>query len=431
MAVIPPSFVVAGRYWRSQPFAHNLPNGTMFRHRLPLAAALVLLCLAAVVRADVFVLKTGGTITGELLNPDQEPRQTYIVATIGGKIVLTKAEVAEVQRKSREQLLYEKYLPRMPKSAEGNWIMAEWCRGQDLDELRRHHLEQVLTYEPDHEKARLALGFNRIDGRWVIPDEFNEERGFVRHGGAWRSSQEIALEEAAKERNDAVTKWNGDLRRWRKTLIGRDADKSLLARQNIAKINDLAAAPGLAQLLEDETFLGAKLIYIEKLSQLNCQTSSDALLKCAMEDKSNQVREACWDALAEDGSPAVVASLIKELESKDNVRVNRAAFGLERMNDTAAIMPLINALVTKHKFKFVQGPPGNMQAGFRPGGGGMAFNPGRKNVDVREVDLQNRAVLNALSVLTEGTNFQFDENRWREWYARVNTPPNINLRRSE
>ena len=152
-----------------------------------------------------------------------------------------------------------------------------------------------------------------------------------------------------------------------------------------------------------------------------------------MDDTSAQVREACWDELARDGSPAVVASLIEKLESKENYRINRAAVGLARMNDPSAIPALIDAVVTKHK-KIISGGGGNIGASFRPGGG--VGGPGGLSVGgnkpkVYELDYQNREVLDALVSLSEGANFQFSKEQWRNWYARLNTPPNIDLRRGE
>jgi hypothetical protein len=408
----------------------------MHRYCVPFFVGLLLFA-AVPSHADVFVLRNGGTIEGELLNPDEKPRQTYVVATLtGGRLTLPKEQVVDVRRKSEQELLYERYLPRMPENADGNWIMAEWCREKGLTERRQHHLEQVLAHDADHEKARYALGYTRLGDDWVQTNEWMTRQGFIKHKGTWRLPQEIELETQSRKRELAVKGWTTNLKRWREALIGRSADRAQDARRSVMEIRDLHAAPGLAKLLENETFLAAKLIFIEKLSELNCRTSTDALLKCAMEDKSTQVQENCWDALADDASPTVVASLIKELESKDNLRVNRAAVGLERMNDPAAILPLINALVTKHKFKIVTGR-GNMSASFgRPGTGtggtpGMGFGAGGGGPKIVETDLKNRDVLNALSVLTGGAQFQFEEDRWKDWYARLNTPPNVDLRRIE
>ncbi len=392
-------------------------------------AAFLILLAAGSAPADDFVLRSGGTISGELLNPDEEPRETYVVATAtGGRIVLRKEQVVEVRRLSEAERLYEKWLPRMPKNADGNWKMAEWCRQNGLEDKRQLHLEQVLTYDPDHEQARYALGYSRVDGRWVIPDEWNTRQGYVKHKSSWRTKQEVELETRARERELAVKGWNMKIDRWVSDLASRSARRAEEARRQIAAIRDPLAAPGLGEQLEEVKFLEAKLMIIERLGELNCQASSDALLKCAMDDESRQVRDACWEELADDGSPAVVAELIKELQSSLNARVNRAAVGLANMKSPEAVLPLIDALETIHKYDIVKSG-GNMSASF--GSGGTGFSPGGKRIERREIKHQNREVLNALSILTNGVNFQFDKDRWRDWYARVNTPPNINLRRSE
>ncbi len=401
----------------------------MLQFHILAAAALVTLLLVGPSDADEFVLRHGGTISGELLNPDESPREKYVVATTtGGRMVLLPNQVVEVRRKSESELLYDKWLPRMPKNAEGNWKMAEWCRTNKLEDKREHHLEQVLTYDTNHEQARYALGFSRVDGRWVIPDDWNAQQGYVKHKGSWRSRQAVELAKRAEERNAAVKAWNTNVGRWTKDLIGQNTRRYDEARRKFAEIRDPLAATAVSLQLEEVDYLAAKLMFIEKLGQLDCQVATSALLKCALEDDSRQVREACWDELAHDGSPAVVASLIRELDNKLNQRVNRAAIGLANMNSEAAVLPLIDALNTTHKYDFVKGG-GNMSASF--GSGGTGFSPGGKRVERREIMHQNREVLNALSIVTQGVNFQFDEERWRDWYARLNTPPNINLRRSE
>jgi hypothetical protein len=399
----------------------------------------VILCLWLVgpLQADVFVLRSGGTIEGELLNPDQNPRTTYEVATIaGGRMVLSRSQVTEVRAESESERRYKQILPRMPKTAEGNWIMAEWCRKIGLLEHRKRHLEQVLVYDPDHAQARAGLGFNQLEGKWIQTDEWMTERGFLKHKGSWRLKQEIELEERKRKTDLAIAEWNQKLKMWRTWLIGRTERKATEARENMRELRDPLAATGLGLLLENPKELTSlKLMYIEKLGQLDCQAATNALLKRAMDDKSAQVREACWDELARDGSPDVVASLTKELKSKENYRINRAAVGLARMNDRSAIPALIDAVVTKHK-KTVGGGgggPGRIGASFRPGGGGGGggLNVGGGGPKVYELDYQNREVLDALVSLSEGANFQFSKEKWRNWYARLNTPPNINLRRSE
>ena len=96
-----------------------------------------------VARAEVFVLTQGGRIEGRLVNADQQPRATYVVATITGEVTLAADQVEEVISKTAAEARYEEILPRMPASAEGNLKMATWCERIGLPELRRRHLEKV------------------------------------------------------------------------------------------------------------------------------------------------------------------------------------------------------------------------------------------------------------------------------------------------
>jgi hypothetical protein len=90
------------------------------------------------------------------------------------------------------------------------------------------------------------------------------------------------------------------------------------------------------------------------------------------------------------------------------------------MGDRSAIGPLIDALITVHKFKIVtsnSGGPGSTTTTFGKGpgmgGGGMTMGQGPTYF---KRDMQNQAVLDTLAVLT-GVNYGFDKRAWKNWYA--------------
>ena len=123
-------------------------------------------------------------------------------------------------------------------------------------------------------------------------------------------------------------------------------------------------------------------------------------------------------------SPEVVSYYIGQLRSKDNIIVNRAGYALGRLKDPSAISPLIDALVTVHKFKVTTGNPGSMSTTFSngPSGsgavggmGGMGFGMGGGGPKIYSVPKQNQAVLDSLVTLTK-QNFVFDQRAWRAWY---------------
>lgn len=383
-------------------------------------------------RADLFLLHSGGRVEGKLLNPDEAPRAGYLVQTAGGaKLMLARAQVAKVLTKPPELIEYEALLPKMPPDAEGNWKMAEWCRKQDgLDKEREKHLLAVIEFDPDHELARRGLGYSRIDGEWIKPDEHMEKFGYVRHGpGGWRLKQEVEIEAAKRAQELAEKGWRQKMKLWRGQLNGRRAAEAL---DEFKGIRDPVAAVALRDMLKEEDLRAYKLLYIEVLSNLEAGASNAALIETVMNDADEQVREAALQILAKRRPPLATTAFIGALKSKDNNQVLRAATGLAAVQDPAATLPLIDALNTKHKFIISTGGsrPGQIGATFSPTGGG-GLNAGGGGPKIIERELQNGAVLEALVALSGGANFRYDEEAWRRWYTAQRVPVGLNLRRDE
>ena len=116
-----------------------------------------------------------------------------------------------------------------------------------------------------------------------------------------------------------------------------------------------------------------------------------------------------------------------QLKSKNNIMVNDAGFYLGELGMSDAVLPLISSLRTKHKFQI--GGGNNVNAGFSPNGGNPGFTFGGKPKQV-ERDIQNPKVRTALlSMVPQGVDYGFDEDAWKQWFSRSNTPANVNLRR--
>jgi hypothetical protein len=383
---------------------------------------------AHVAGADVFVLQNGGQVEGELINRDESPRKTYVVRIAdGGEVTLTVDQVAQAIVQSEAERLYEKYLPKMPETADGNWKMAQWCRRHQLDSLERQHLEQVLQHDPQHELARRRLGYSRIEGEWIKTDELMQQRGYVRHEGRWRTPQEIQSNERIDQQQLQQKQFAKDIRRWRRWLDGRRADQAL---ENLKNIRDPLAAPTLAELLPKENSARIKVLYIEILGRLPGGDATGALVMCALYDGDEEARILSLEQLQHRGDSQAVAAFIKALGSNNNQLVKRAAVGLSYMKDLDAVRPLIAALNTQHK-RVVDPNAGQIGAAFGRNGqsGGPALSVGGGPRVVQRT-AKNREVLDALVSLT-GENFQFDEAQWHRWYVESNTPPVNSLRRSE
>jgi hypothetical protein len=392
-----------------------------------LAALAVLGTAAPSARADTFVLANGGSISGTLVNPGEAPRESYVVEVPGGgRLTLHADQVEEVLALSPAQQRYVEILPRMPHTVEGMWAMAEWCREARLNEERARHLEELLVLAPEHKEARAALGYTKVDGKWVLPDEHMRSLGYIRFEGGWRLPQEVEIRQRAARTADAENQWRRTTRILRSQVGKRRGPESVA---ELRAIRDPLAAPALADLLKDETLPELSRLYVEVLGRLNHPAATAALIKHAMENSDERVRDICLEQLARRGERGAVGVFIKNLGHKDNYMVNRAAVALARMNDPESIIPLIEALTTKHKQVINPGggSPGEIGASFSPGGGGGGLSMGGK-AKIIERDVQNPIVLQALTAMT-GAHHGYNKSAWKAWYAAQNTPAAVNLRR--
>ncbi len=399
-----------------------------------LMVVVALLGEPVVVRGEVFVLKSGGQIEGEHLNPNRERGQPYQVRTSEGvKLALADGAVQRVIVKTDLDKQYEALLPKLANTAEAQWSMAEWCKEAGLLQQRRRHLQAVIAIDPDHVEARKALGYQRRGSRWLTAEEYMASVGYVRYKGGWRTQQEVEIESRQAQQVLAVKKLRKDIYMWLEQMAsgGRNKDS---AERNLAAIDEEEAAPALAEIVGDsKQSVATRKRCLQILAKLPPGMARGTLVQVAMSDADASLQDACLDELKRDGSPAVMAEFVGELKSKDNVRVNRAADCLARLGNKDATLPLIGALVTEHRFIIQQGnsPPGSMTTTFSqsgsPGGGGMSMG-GKPQVIKKQ--LQNSSVRSALSLLhPTAPNNQFDIEAWRAWYTQSQTTAGVDLRR--
>jgi hypothetical protein len=202
--------------------------------------------------------------------------------------------------------------------------------------------------------------------------------------------------------------------------------------------------PALVELLHEDSNRAVKILLMEvlvKLAQGDARggdgTATDqhlavpqvakALVETSLYDPDAEVRLTAIDDLKGINHPDVLSLYFRGLRSKDNREVNRAAFALRHLGDREAIGPLIDAIVTTHKFKIGSGQEGQTSATFSPGGGG-GFSFGQRAPSVVRQAVRNHEVLQALVALT-GENYQYSVNDWNAWYASHRRSQSIDARR--
>jgi hypothetical protein len=396
---------------------------------------LILLTLAASpASAESFLLKSGGQIDGELLNPRRNAADPYEVKTAAGmRVSLARETVAKVVAVREAELEYERLLPKVAHTAAGHWEMAEWCREHGLRSQREQQLQLVVSLEPDHEQAHLALGHSKLGGKWQKQEDYMKSQGYVKHEGQWRTRQDVEIALAREEAEAEVIKWRKQIKNIWLGWIGKKREAEALT--NLRQIRDPHAAPTLIEVLEQKgTSRELRMLIIDVLSELKGNPAEGTFVKLFMTDTDQGVRDACLDHLVRTKSKWAVhqyVAIIKDEKSQPPT-INRAAVALGRLKDPIATPALIEALETKH---VVVIQPGGSSAGglgpitASPGAGGLAA--GAPKPIKKTLTSQNDQVLAALTTLHAGVNFNFNEDAWRDWYMETHEPAKLNLRRAE
>jgi hypothetical protein len=391
-----------------------------------ITAALCTILFCTSTRADIFVLQTAGQVRGELLNREESPRKNYVVHTSeGATITLDRSQVKQIIPQSEANEEFEKIRPTLADTPEDQWKLAEWCRERKLSKERQGILEHILELDPNHKQARGALGYTQRDGQWLLPDDVMQQNGYVRFNNRWVLPQEKEILERKQSQEKIVREWFRTLNGLRESL--RKPARYDAAVVEIRAINDPAAVSALAQALESEKDREVRLLFVDALGRLS-PASLNTLVQYSLDDADEEIRYHCLKQLIDHPNHQAVDEFVKALRGKDPVRINTAGYALGQLNDKSAIAPMIEALVTTHKFAETTGGNSNqMSAGFSPTGGG-SFSAGSTTV-IKTLQSKNQKVLDGLVLLAGGPNYGFDKPAWKRWWSTQAKPAVIDTRR--
>ena len=390
------------------------------------AASVSTACLSTAY-GDELLLSGGGRLTGKVVNADQTPRTNYVVQLAsGGTLTLAKDQVRQVIAESAADAEYARLRHEQPDTAAGQWKLAEWCKEQKLTEVRKQHLARILELEPDHREARAALGYTRIQGRWTTTAQHQTAMGKVLYKGEYHYPQAIEIMENRDRADKAKKLWQVNLKRWREQLEG---DKGQAAQAAIVAIDDPAAIWALRENMQSEQNEDVRLLYVKALATIGNGDAKVLLAERSLQDPSEEVRLTALDHLDDQPRYSLISLYIQGLRSGDNAIVNRSAVALSRFKDPRSIAPLIEALVTTHKYKVTTGNsnPGGLSATNGSMGSGLSM--GQSTHVITKVE-QNQAVLETLVTLVGGQNFQYDIQAWKLWFAGRKKNNLLDVRRS-
>ena len=395
-----------------------------------------LLLFATTASAELVLLRTGGQVDGDILNPQRDTKEPLQLRTaLGVKLTIAPEQIKQVLVLSEAQRQYQQLVAQLADTVEAHQEMQRWCHQAGLIPERHKHLDAILRLDPDHEATRQTLGFIKLGSQWAKPDDWMRSQGYVRYQGSWRLRQEVEIDVRVRQQELAEKQWKKDVKAWKEQL-GRPrlADAAL---QNFKAIKDPAAIPALIDVVSEPSEpRELRLLCLDLLAKMP-GAGTGVMIQLAINDKDANVRDRCLEELKSNRSQPALNAFLKLLTNKSNPLVNRGAYCLERLGDPDATIPLIDALVTTHQFLVSPGgPPGGMSASFGNGqggngggGGGLGgMSMGGKPKLVKK-DLENELVLAALARLHPGVHFGYSEEKWRQWYAETFTTSKVNLRR--
>jgi hypothetical protein len=155
----------------------------------PLAFVLFLGLSAA---ADEVVLRNGSVFSGVV----KEDGERVTIQMDYGTMSFKRIDVREIRR-SEDPLKDLETKTLKATTAEELYAVAVWARDQKLPGRADELLKKVLSLEPEHEGARRALGYERIEGRWLHGDDLMRAQGYEKHNGRWLTREAM---ERLKER---------------------------------------------------------------------------------------------------------------------------------------------------------------------------------------------------------------------------------------
>jgi hypothetical protein len=362
------------------------------------------------VRADVFLLRTGGQVEGQWTNRDQAKASGHEVRTSSGiRVRLATTQVEQRVPQLKGEAEYERIVPTFGPSIDDQWRLAQWCRENSLPHRRQGHLEAILAIDPNHVAARRALGYRQHGGQWETREQHQRSAGYELYRGRWRLSQDIEVQEDKAKRDLAEAEWLVKLKRWRADLT---TERAVAAYQSLEEVKDPLAVPAVRKLLALERHRKVKIIYLDLLQRISDGAGIQALLHTALNDPDDEIFLEASDRLEKVPPHLITKSLINSLRDSNNVRVNRAGYLIGRIGDRRLVSPLIDSLITLHRTVIPGSAGGDATSIGSDGSIGMSRGTDPKAIDV---PVQNRKVLEALVALT-GQNFDYEQRAWRRWY---------------
>jgi len=106
-------------------------------------------------------LKNGNRIEGVITKQTEDAIE---LVTTYGALTIPRQDIAEIKETESAQELYKK---KRNELAQQYYALALWAKEKNLKGEAQELLQKVIELDSDHEGARLALGYAKLEGKWV------------------------------------------------------------------------------------------------------------------------------------------------------------------------------------------------------------------------------------------------------------------------
>ena len=285
---------------------------------------LAILAVAALPAAaqDVVHLKGGG----ELVGPVTDGLLEVLVATNAGEVRIPWSRIERIDRGSYVRSLYEERSAGIAKDDAGaRFLLALWCRRQGLADAMEAELQKVLEIEPDHAGARAALGFERVDEKWVAGDQLVAAKGFVKRDGRWILEEEARYRELVEARERKLSEPEEKAEDLILKAVDENERVRKYAREALGGIPFESARIPLYRALGHRK-AAVRTVAAEELGRFHETEAVRPLLRTAILDTDEAVRTAAVAALRAMNEPEALAPMVRALGSEvAQIRQNAAA----------------------------------------------------------------------------------------------------------
>lgn len=307
------------------------------------AALLLVGALAAPAPADVVVTRDGLTLEGEVT---RRPDGRLEVRTGEGTVLLEGESVAAHRPGPGPRARARAALADLAADdVAGRYRLAVTLEAEGAHDVAREVLAEVLRLEPEHAAARRALGFEKVEGRWLTRAQARRAQGLVLYGGTWMLPAEVeaASRAAAASAPEAPARDAARVVELLRTLaLGAPALRPA-ARVALAEAPAAMLLAGGLKALYDR----APEVRIEAarlLGDLGDEGALRALVFSGVRDVDSRVRREAVLAAQALGHDDTAVPFVRALGSENLQLVAHAAEALERLGDERAAGYIVRRL---------------------------------------------------------------------------------------